>query len=146
MGEENHIDNSTHNTISNQSEMNSEITENTDTQSIDMAEQINLEEIACVEEVIADEASESDDTISEEPVGVNGSTDESGESEDENLGCFTVEENHKVDFDIKVGIIPDSEMKSTKEQTKLFNEQEAACSIIKSVDNTDNAIKRKYFS
>ena len=66
-------------------------------------------------------------------------------SEDEFLGCFTVQQNPDDEFDIKVGIIPNSEIKPTKEQTKLYNEQEAACSIIKSLDNTDTAIKRKYF-
>lgn len=158
MEEEKPIENDIQN--ASQSEMVSERTKNVETTSEGVLDQMNDEETVCGEESNTDAVSVSDDvnavdadgtddfgtesSKSEEKDGTETNNDDT--SEDAYLGCFTVGQNPDDEFDIKVGVIPNSEVKPTKEQMKLYNEQEAACSIIKSLDNTDKAIKLKYFS
>lgn len=156
MGEEKPIEIDTQN--ANQSEMVSERTKKAETPSEGTLDQMNNEESVCGEESNTDVVSVSDDVNAANSDRTDDSGTESKDSteiteadkgdtsEDSYLGCFTVQQNPDDEFDIKVGVIPNSEVKPTKEQIKLYNEQEAACSIIKSLDNTDTAIKKKYFS
>lgn len=60
-------------------------------------------------------------------------------------GCFLVLENPDEPFDIKFQINERASERPSREQMELYNECERACSVIKSLDRTDEAIKRKYF-
>lgn len=60
-------------------------------------------------------------------------------------GAFLVCENPNEEFDIKCEIRQDLQNEIPEEQNQLYLEVEKTCNIIKALENTDEAVKRKYF-
>lgn len=72
--------------------------------------------------------------------------DDDGRGECEKAGYFLVTENPSEPFDINFQINEKADERPTREQMELYSKSERACSVIKSLDQTDESIKWKYFS
>lgn len=68
------------------------------------------------------------------------------EIECEEAGYFLVVVNPDEPYDIKFQINEKAKERPTREQMELYSKSERACSVIKSLHQTDEPIKQKYFA